>query len=438
MDMPRWRGLLAAATAATTALAGGATATAAPSTQPVSTWVGHHATPLTTVDPGAPLTDLTPLRRYVGTASVVGLGESTHGAAELLTLKHRMLRLLVERLGFRSIAWEEDWTLGRRIDAYIRTGRGDPDTLVSRMSPQWQNREVADVLRWLHDFNEGRTDKVRFVGVEFYLTPPQAYDDVETYVAKAAPDRLAELTGHLDGIRPPDDVNMYAYAARYDAVKDKRPFLRDAHAVRDIVASLPHRPGDRRHALALHTADQIVGFYEHYARSRPREPVYRDAHVAGNIRWWRALSHDKTAYWTAIPHTANAADMHITNTDEGGADLRFPSAGSYLRRWYGAGYRSVAFTFDHGEVSTGYGATAPMPPAADGWFEQPFGAVGLRQFAVDLRQPAPPPVRRWLAAPIVTRGLPNFGSGSVMIGGTAAQWFDLVIHRQDVTPANAP
>lgn len=434
--MPRWRALLAATIAAATTLAGGATAAAAPNTRPVPAWVAHHAAPLTTVDPDAPLTDLAALRRSVGTASIVGLGESTHGAAELLTLKHRVLRLLVERLGFRSIAWEEDWTLGRRIDAYIRTGRGDLDALVSRMSPQWQNREVADVLRWLRDFNAGRTDKVHFVGVEFYLTPPQAYDDVAAYVAKVAPGRLAELKEHLAGIRPPDGVDMYAYAARYDAVRDKQPFLRDAHAVRDLVASVPHGIGDRAHALAVHTADQIVAFHEHYARSTPREPVYRDAHVAGNIHWWRAFSDDRTAYWTAIPHTANATDMHITN--ETGADLRFPSAGSYLRRWYGAGYRSVAFTFDHGEVSPGYGATAPMPPPEDGWFERPLGAVGLRQFAVDLRQPAPAPVRQWLTAPIVTRGLPNFGTGSVMIGGTAAQWFDVVVHRQDVTPMRAP
>lgn len=432
--MPRWRGLLAAAIAGTTTLAGGATANATRSTDPVTAWASEHATALTTVDPTAPLTDLAPLRRSVGTASIVGLGESVHGTAEELTLKHRTLRLLVERLGFRSVAWEEDWTLGRRIDAYIRTGDGDPDALVRQMSPQWQNREIADVLRWLRHFNTGRTDKVRFVGVEFYLTPPRAYDDVAAYVATAAPDRLAELHSHLDEIRPPDGTNMYEYAGWYDAQKNKRPFLRHAHAVRDLVAGLPHRPGGRRHALALHTADQIVAFYEHYARSRPREPVYRDAHVAANIRWWRAFTHDRMAYWTAIPHTANARRMHITNTNQGGADLRFPSAGSYLRRWYGAGYLSVAFTFNHGEVA-GNGAAVTMPPPEDGWFERPFGAVGHRQFALDLRRPAPPPVRRWLTAPIVTRGLPDFGSGSVMTGGTAAQWFDVVVHRQDVTPA---
>ena len=80
--------------------------------------------PLTTVDPAAPLGDLTPLRRAIGDAEIVGLGESTHGAAEEETLKHRTLRLLVERMGFRSVAWEEDWSTGLQIDRYIRTGKG--------------------------------------------------------------------------------------------------------------------------------------------------------------------------------------------------------------------------------------------------------------------------------------------------------------------------
>jgi erythromycin esterase-like protein len=30
--------------------------------------------------------------------------------------RNRVLRLLVEELGFRSIAWEEDWTIGLQIN----------------------------------------------------------------------------------------------------------------------------------------------------------------------------------------------------------------------------------------------------------------------------------------------------------------------------------
>ena len=155
--------------------------------QAVTSWVQRHATPLTTVDPDASLQDLAPLRRSIGDATVIGLGESVHGAAEEETMKHRVLRVLVEQMGVRSVAWEEDWTVGVQVDRYIRTGAGDLDELMSQMSGQWQSRETADVLRWLRDYNRGRSDKVRFFGVEYIFTRPLAYDVVDDYVAKVAP-----------------------------------------------------------------------------------------------------------------------------------------------------------------------------------------------------------------------------------------------------------
>jgi hypothetical protein len=85
-------------------------------------------------------------------------------------------------------------------------------------------------------------------------------------------------------------------------------------------------------------------------------------------------------------------------------------------------------------VSLGGNATAILPAPQAHWFEQPFGGVGLDQFAVDLRRPVPPSVRQWLDAPLTTRGLAHAGPGSHMTGGTLAQWFDVIVHRQVITP----
>ena len=101
----------------------------------------------------------------------------------------------------------------------------------------------------------------------------------------------------------------------------------------------------------------------------------------------------------------------------------------------GPQYLSIGFTFDHGELRLGPGQTAAAPPPKPRWFERPLGSAGFDQFVIDLRQPAPAPVRRWLDAPVVTRGLPEGGPDAHMAGGTLAQWFDLIVHRQTVTPA---
>jgi len=36
---------------------------------------------------------------------------------------------------------------------------------------------------------------------------------------------------------------------------------------------------------------------------------------------------------------------------------------------------------------------------------------------------------------ITTRGLADSGPGGFMTGGTLAQWFDVIVHRQEVHPA---
>lgn len=57
-------------------------------------------------------------------------------------------------------------------------------------------------------------------------------------------------------------------------------------------------------------------------------------------------------------------------------------------------------------------------------------------FTLDLRsRPVPGPVRRWLHDPVVTRGLPDAGPGSIIEGGTLAEWFDVLIHTRTVHPA---
>lgn len=413
-------------------LAGAPVAAAQPQdpTASVTGWVRQNAIPIGSVDPAASLDDLAPLRRSVGDAAIVGLGESFHGTAEQTYLKHRALRLLVERMGFRSIAWEEDWTTGRRLDEYIRTGRGDLDALMKRVSPQYQWREVADVLRWLRDYNATHADKVRFVGVEFYFTPPPAYDAVEAHVARTAPQRLAELRSHLRVIRP-FTSDMFEYIQWYsENVADKRRYVRHARQAHELVRGVSHRPGDRTHALVVRQARQFVSFYEYYSLPEGARHVYRDAHAARNLRWWRTYSGDKVAYWSASPHVVDAPRLRLTRPPQ--PDMRFASAGSYLRDWYGGRYRSIGFTFDHGTVSTAPGETTPLPPSAPEWFERPFGTVNAVQFTLDLRRPAPSPVRRWLHAPAMTRGP---GIGSVMDGDSLAHWFDVIVHRQQVTPA---
>jgi erythromycin esterase-like protein len=435
----RLRPVLRSAAVAAVAIVFAGCGATSPATAPASTggaavtgWIAATALPLHDHNPSTPLDDRQPLARSIGAAQVVGLGESVHGVAEEINVKHRLLRLLVERLGFRSIAWEEDWTISLLIDDYIGTGTGDLGAIMAQLSPQWQSRQVAEVLRWLRAFNAERPDKVRFVGVEYYLTRASGYDAVQAYVARTAPGQLAQLRTELQPISP-DTSDIVGFVQTVMNAPDKAARLDHARRALRLVESLPHTPADPDHDLAVHHAAQIAAFYEHYSLPDADALVYRDAHAAQNLRWWRDRTGDKIAYWAATPHTANAPRLRIGGPP--GPELRFASAGSYLRRWYGPGYVSLDVTVGHGAASLGPGQNAPLPEPGVGQFERPLAAVGLPLYVLDLHQPAPPTVQAWLSAPAVYRGLPDRGPDGFLDGGSPAEWFDVVVHVQTATPA---
>ncbi|WP_157249778.1 erythromycin esterase family protein [Nonomuraea typhae] len=389
---------------------------------PVPDWVRRTAVPLVTIDPAAPLDDLAPMTRMVGGAKVVGLGESTHGAHEEALLKHRVLRHLVEKMGFRTIAWEEDWTTGQIVDRYITEGKGDLDAVVRQLTTTWQAEEVRDVLRWLRGYNATHKDKVRFVGVEFYATRPAAYDAVARYVAKAAPAKLDEVKAHLDAIRPPSDEIGPYFRELFESGRDMKPYIAHARAAYNAVKSLPET---RAQQLALHNARQIVSFHEYIHRKG--DTGYRDQQSSRNLRWWQRHSGDKVAYWAASAHTANAPDLRVSLPPM--PELRFATAGSHLRRWYGRQYLSMGFTFDHGTLKAG---KVPRPPRD--WYDRPLGDAGLRQYVLDLRVGTPSQLYR----PARMRGIggydPKRPFDYYMYGGTLPQWFDVIVHRQTITP----
>lgn len=138
-------------------------------------WIRQHATPLSTTDPTASLSDLESLRQMVADAEVMGLGESTHGAHEQFAVKHRVVRLLVEEMGFRCLALEEDWTKGVQLNEYVVNGKGDPRALLADAGSPWRTEEILDLVTWMRSYNETHPDdNVRFAGSTAAATSPSA------------------------------------------------------------------------------------------------------------------------------------------------------------------------------------------------------------------------------------------------------------------------
>src|SRR4051794_4032483 len=72
----------------------------------VTSWIRANAVPLKTVEARHGFDDMQPLRRIIGDARIVSLGEATHGSREFFQLKHRMLEFLATEMGFTIFSIE--------------------------------------------------------------------------------------------------------------------------------------------------------------------------------------------------------------------------------------------------------------------------------------------------------------------------------------------
>lgn len=106
---------------------------------------------------------------------LLGLGEPTHGEPVFPRLRNELLARLVER-GFRSIALETDRVAAFVVDDYVRTGHGDPETVLAEgfshgFGALEPNREL---VTWLRTFNRRRSpsEQLTFHGYD----APTEYD----------------------------------------------------------------------------------------------------------------------------------------------------------------------------------------------------------------------------------------------------------------------
>jgi erythromycin esterase len=234
---------------------------------------------------------------------VVGLGESAHGTHEQFTLKHRAARFPVERMGFRTLAWEENWGSGVAIDRYIVGGEGDPRSLVADTSAIWRSEEMLDLVHWMRAYNQAHHDRVRFVGTDLTQLRQLLFDEVVEYVDDVAPQRLAELERHLAQIRlrgtPEEHVGWFVQQP------DKQAYVDHARAVHVMVLGLPRGRSRIDREYAMQHCRTIRGFYEYYAG---RSLDLRDRFMADTLSWSQRRTRHRVVYWAANVHTAARAD----------------------------------------------------------------------------------------------------------------------------------
>lgn len=401
----------------------------------VLSWINRHA---------GPLDDLRPLLRIAGGAAVVGLGESSHGSHDQYVLKHRVARFLVEKMGFRTIAWEESWGSGVAIDRYVTRGEGDPRQIARRAGFLLQNEAVVDMMEWMRAFNRGRYrhDQVRFLGADIIALRQILFDELKKYVSDVAPDRLAELHDQLYPLRIRDNPDWHTFWYIQRPESEKQELIAHARAVEALVRQLPDGRSSIDRDDAVQHAHAMLGFYDSYTEAGNRDDL-RDRYVMEILLQWQRRTRHRVIYSGANAHTA--ARPRTTVSFPPDPPVERSLVGGRLRQLYGRRYVSLGLVFRSGQVIAGWhtGSPAPvdvpMPPP--GFVDSRLGQARLPDYLLDLRADAPPSVRQWLDGPARTRVI---GGAAYEAANDAAyhigvdSWraaFDAILHLHTTTPS---
>ncbi len=153
------------------------------------------AHPIKTVEAGNGFDDLQAFKNILKDATVVGLGEATHGTSEFFKMKHRMLEFLVKEMGFCSFYIEASMSRCRYINDYVLYGKGNLDTATAMQGfVTWRVDEVRDMIEWLRLYNKDQEvgKRVKFLGYDLQINDV-AWRGLHDFYRKVKPDNLILL-----------------------------------------------------------------------------------------------------------------------------------------------------------------------------------------------------------------------------------------------------
>ncbi|MFO0549464.1 MAG: erythromycin esterase family protein [Polyangiaceae bacterium] len=341
--------------------------------------------PLGSLELDAPLTDLEPLRAWVGGARVVALGEREHGDADAFRVRARMVRYLHEELGFDTLAFESglyDCRLGNDL---LRAGA--PGSAVARACAFsiWAYAvEMQPLFEYLAaEAKRGRPLELVGFDTQFSgrLAPCAAEDlvaDLSVGGVTLEPAALETLDLTLAALR--DDTARRTPTERTRG----RALLQELLAKLDGAA--PDDAPEERLAFTRQWLKSLLALDDDYYAYQESGGVVsaeqdntRDRAMADNLLYWAKRPREgqprKVIVWAASAHLARSVErLGLIDHGDHQHDYRvLMPMGEYLSSALGGELRSLAVITGAGESGRIGGERQALPerPAEswEAWFE---------------------------------------------------------------------
>lgn len=146
----------------------------------VAGWLSLHARALVSVEPYPWSYDLELLGRAVGDATIVGLGDGTHGTHEFFTVKQRLIDYLAREKNFDVVALEAPFSIFNRLNDWVQGGAGDPVAILAEAEHYgyyfWNTEEILELAKAMREYNlrRGAHPPIEIAGFDIFGHPADA------------------------------------------------------------------------------------------------------------------------------------------------------------------------------------------------------------------------------------------------------------------------
>ncbi len=292
----------------------------------ITNWVNKNCIPIKDVTAENGFEDLKPLDNLIGDATIVALGECTHGSSEIFSMKHRMLEYLVKEKGFTMFSIEANMPEAYALNRYIINGEGDPKKLLAGMYFwTWNTQEVLDMIEWMKKYNDTSKMKIMFTGFDMQI-PIVAVKIVRDFATIHQPSLLSAINDY--------DTLYLGTDRRKDKKKSTGNQLQEyAQLIIDGFNTLQTTTGDTTFLWALQNSRILL----QYAKSKNGK-ADRDESMAENVKW--ILDQNPKAKMVIWAH-----NQHLRKEKNKFGVIRM---GDYLNKSFGDKYIAIATTTEQG------------------------------------------------------------------------------------------
>lgn len=348
--------------------------------------------------------DVTPVLDTIGDATLVLLGEASHGTHEFYSVRAELTRRLIEEKGFEAVAVEADWPDAYRINRFVR-GLSDDQTATEALSDfvrfprwMWRNADVVDFAGWLRELNDQHSEqkqKVGFYGVDLYslFSSIEAVIRYLDQVDRDAAARARERYACFDHFG--EDSQQYGYAASLglsqscedEVVEQLRDFQRKAgeYAQRDGQIPFDEAFFAEQNARLVTNAAR---YYRSMFGGRSNSWNLRDTHMTDTID--ALVAHlrrqGRTGKIVVWEHNSHLGDARATEFARQGQ----VNVGQLVRERHGDGCRLIGFSTYEGSVTASSDWDGPaerkrVRPGMEGSYEALFHELDTGNFYLPLR-----------------------------------------------------